>query len=106
MNPNESKPLYEDNKIKIGYFQNSAEDHTMIIKESNMQFILQRGVLEELSKTSRDRLIDKLSAIDPMFPHLLDERKISQDYLQIVLAQAHINEINQYVESLEISKNR
>ncbi|MDD5416991.1 MAG: hypothetical protein PHU12_03370 [Candidatus Aenigmarchaeota archaeon] len=94
MLPKEEK-LYKDKNIEIGYFQDSFEDHVLIINQET-QFILQRGVLEELARTSRDTLLLKLNAIDPMLPYTLNEEKISADYLQVALAQAHIKELDEF----------
>jgi len=91
----QQQPLYQDNRLTISYWPNSVDDYQLIIKgkdgEETMQ-ILQRGVLEELAKTPRERLEIKLDAINPILPRLLQKEEINKDWLHVALCQAHIEE--------------
>ena len=89
------QPLYMDKQLTIDYLPQSPEDYQLIIKRKSGEEvgqILQRGVLEDLAKTSRERLETKIDTINPTFLHLLQLEEISIDLLHGALRDAHMEE--------------
>ena len=110
--------LYDDRKIKVSYFRDSFEEHSLYSFGNHT--LLQRGALEELAKTHPKELETKLNAIDSSFHDFVyrhleskrrdnralgpvsirDMREIYSD-VGLALAQARIKELeNQVLELL------
>jgi len=89
------QPLYQDKRLVIDYLPQSPEDYQLIIKRKSGEEtgqILQRGVLGDLAKTSRERLETKIDTINPVLLHELRLEKIGMDWLHVALCQAHMEE--------------
>ena len=54
----EEKPLYQDDRIKIDYYDRSPEDHLLFIKDQQgkeARYIIPRGILKDIALCDRRR---------------------------------------------------
>ncbi|MEK6823854.1 MAG: hypothetical protein AABY06_02350 [Nanoarchaeota archaeon] len=87
------KELYSDQKIKVTYFRDLIDEHDLIIGDKHI--LLQRGVLEELARTSSEEFKFKLHAIDPDFNYSLKKLNLSYAEIGFAIAQARVNELEE-----------
>ena len=87
------KELYSDKKIKVAYFRDLIDEHDLII--GNKHILLQRGVLEELARTSSEEFKFKLHAINPDLNYSLKELNISYAEVGFAIAKARISELEE-----------
>src|SRR3989338_389963 len=105
--------LYDSEKIKITYFKDSFEEHSLIV--GGVHFLLQRGVLEELARTPIIELRRKLSAIISDINHFTtaEEKPTGRDIdhvalkssvyyheLDFALKQARIKDLENQISGL------
>jgi len=83
------KLLYEDEKLKIDYF-NFIEDHLLVIGEED--YVIPRGVLKELATTPRGSIEQKLDNFNKNILFELNKNQIGVDGLHVAICQAHIEE--------------
>ncbi len=88
------KFLYTDDKIKISYYEPTFDEHVLNLCNNSIT-LLQRGVLEELARTSREEFKFKLHAIDFDFDYSLKELNISYAEVGFAIAQARVNELEE-----------
>ena len=97
------EPLYEDEQIKIGYFDNESWDYLLEIKSTshpnNYCGFLPKRVLKKIAETPRGKLENKLEAVSPKIKDYL-KSDLSIDSLHIALCQAYQEEQNRYINSL------
>ena len=89
------EPLYQDEKLKIEYLPNSHEDHLVYIRESSgeeYRYVIQRGILEELARTARGGIENKLQWSNQDLLFVLKKENISVDALHIAICQAYAEE--------------
>ena len=93
-------PLYQDDKLKIGYLLDSIEDHLLYIGEE-IELIIPRGILRELGKTPRGEIGSKIQNFNPNISFYLREQGIEINGLHVALCQAYAKEeemINDFVK--------
>jgi len=90
------EPLYDDGQIRINHYEKSPECHEMrITKPEEKYVLLQRGVLEDLARTSRKNLKRKLAVINPPLAYFLEENKLV-DAVGLAVSQAYIEETERF----------
>lgn len=82
--------LYDDGRIKIVY-QPGRDGHGLII--GNQFLFLDRGILEELARTSSRGLIPKFNSIDSSFGYIFEREGLSYPTVGLAIAQARIKEL-------------
>ena len=96
------KPLYQDDKLKIDFFENSIDDHVLYIKDKSgkeFQFIIQRDILQELAKTPRGGIESKIYAFDELILVRMGQAEIGIDGLHVALCQAYAEQEYRYFHS-------
>lgn len=89
------KPLYQDRQLRIGYHPSSSEDHLLHVKEKEgqeMAYLIQRGILKELARTTRGGIERKIDNFNPEILIKIKEEGIGIDGLHVALCQAYIEE--------------
>lgn len=84
--------LYEGRKMKITY-QPKADAHNLVIGDNLI--VLERGVLEELSRTPIEGLTAKLNAINPLSEDIFKKENITYEAIGFAIAQARIIELEE-----------
>ena len=82
--------LYEGRKIRIIY-QPEADAHHLIIGENLI--VLERGILDELSRTSPEGLEMKLDAVNPSSDYILKSEGLTYEAVGWAIAQARLVEL-------------
>lgn len=85
------KPLYQDEKLKIEYFRN-PDEHLVWISSNEHNYIMQRGILEELAKTPRGCIEHKIEAFNSLLLSVIKESGIGVDGLHVAICQAYAEE--------------
>ncbi len=85
--------LYEDERLRVTYLPR-VDLHNLVI-DGDYLITLDRGVLEELAKTSFTELRRKLDTIDPSFIHYqwLKGPPLSSERIGYAISQARIKEL-------------
>ena len=82
--------LYHNGNVHVSYFRNSVEDHVLNI--AGYSIILQRGVLDDLARSTLSGLRAKLMAIDPLFNDLLEKNFVDLTRVGAAVVSARFNE--------------
>lgn len=93
----DKKPLYQDEKLKIDDHPTSSDDHMLYIKAKGKwaQYVLQRGVLEQLARTPRGQIPGLGRLIHDLIWQSLEDANISVDGLHVAICQAYAEEERQ-----------
>ncbi|MEK6847511.1 MAG: hypothetical protein AABX50_00095 [Nanoarchaeota archaeon] len=89
--------LYEDPRLKISYFP-ERDLHSLLI-DGNYSINLDRGILEELSKTPLTELRNKIDILDPSFINYPWSKlgwkisPLSSERIGYAISQARIKEL-------------
>ncbi|MBS3094166.1 hypothetical protein J4474_00735 [Candidatus Pacearchaeota archaeon] len=96
----ERKPLYQDSRIKVDYLPNAIEDHELITDDGDGPYlILQRGILEQCARTSRDRFPELIERITNFtFTPSLNESGLTLDSIHVAICQAYMEQERRYNE--------
>ncbi len=88
------KPLYEDDKLKIGYLENSPEDHVLYIKTESeeLQFIIQRHILRSLAKAEGGDLVRIIQTISPTLFSIAERQGIGPKEIHDAIRKAYATE--------------
>jgi hypothetical protein len=88
------KPLYEDPDIKIEHHPRSHEDHLLFLMSGGeeLNYIIQRGILEEIATTPRHRVKEKMRRVNELMVEDAYSRGLSVDSLGFAMAQAYIEQ--------------
>ena len=91
--------LYKDSKIQIEVYHRDEDSH--ILRINHQSYLLQRGILNELSRTTgRHNIERKLNTVDDRILLQLEEDSVDPNDLYLALAQARITELEKYAEYL------
>ena len=103
----EEKPLYQDEQLKIDYFERAPEEHLLYIRDlhekkgEEMSYVIPRGILSELATTSRGGIERKIAAFNDMILFALQKERIGIDGLHVALCQAYAEEERRIRDSIE-----
>lgn len=107
----DEKPLYDDGQLKVDYWPRSPEDHYLRVKVADIdrEFILTRGILEELVLAPRKEFALKLNAVNDQILGVVrradevlkekGEMLVGEDGLHIALALAFVEDQQRYIRS-------
>lgn len=90
--------LYAEGKVKIRYHPTSVEDHVLGI--GGMQFVLQRGILEQLARDPFEDLIKTLGMIDERILNSAVQERIEFPVLYAGLRAAYAEEERRIAKSM------
>ncbi|MDP4012370.1 MAG: hypothetical protein Q8R00_02085 [Candidatus Nanoarchaeia archaeon] len=97
--------LYRDDKLKIDYFPNHTDDHLVYILDGNsgeeLSYILPRGILDELARTPRGGIEDKLQWSFQQLLFALKKEKITLDGFHVAICQAFMEEEKRFAKFKE-----
>jgi hypothetical protein len=89
----EDRVLYEDSNIKITTFPKDPESHELHFKRGNT-YLLQRGILKELSRTPLKKLKGKLDNLNPEICFVeCRDHSICPNTIGWAIGQARITEV-------------
>lgn len=88
----EEKPLYEDSKLVIDYSISHPEDHLLIIKELDQEYILPRGTLKELATCHVNKVSKKVVNLDGELFLNISKSFLGVDYFGLACSRAYIEE--------------
>ncbi|HLC78616.1 MAG TPA: hypothetical protein VJH92_05830 [Candidatus Nanoarchaeia archaeon] len=92
------EPLYQDEDMKITLLSDvdgnikSGEDHELWLIKSGNRYIIQRGILKQLARTSRDDLGTLLERINPGIGISLRDAGLTYDSVGVAISQVYIEE--------------
>ncbi|MDP3992151.1 MAG: hypothetical protein U1B79_01400 [Candidatus Pacearchaeota archaeon] len=89
--------LVECSKIRISS-DSDADVHRLVIGGKYL-IVLERGVLEELSRTSAEELKGKLDAVNPDSAYFLEKANLTYEAVGFAIAQARLIELEREFEA-------
>ena len=88
----ENRVLYEDSDMRIEHHPTSHEDYLLFLLSGReeLQYIIQRGCLEEFATISRDRMGLAMRCMNRDMVDEAERRGLGVDSLGLAMAKAYI----------------